>query len=78
MECQVVLHEAESPYHPMRCQPSSRELEELVGEADQCRYGAGEGAPRANEGHEDEWSGGGGELHSASRPTLQGEGSAKL
>ena len=41
----------------MRCRPDSGGSKELVGETDQCRYGTGEGAPRANEGHEDEWSG---------------------
>ena len=62
----------------MRHRPGSRESGELVGETDQCRYGAGEGAPRANKGHEDEWSGGGGELHSAPHLALQEEGSSGL
>ena len=62
----------------MRCRPSSRELEKLVGEADQCCYGSGEGAPRADKGHEDEWSGGGGELHSVPHLALQGEGPSGL
>ena len=62
----------------MRCRPDSREPKELVGEADQCRYGSGEGAPQANKGHEDERSGGGGELHNAPRLALQGEGPSGL
>ena len=62
----------------MRCRPDSGESKELVEDADQCRYGTGEGAPRANEGHEDERSGGGGELHTMSRLALQGEGSCGL
>ena len=74
----MVLYEAESSCHPMRCQLDFRELEELVRETDQCRYGTGEGAPQANEGHEDEWSGGGGELHGAPYLALQGEGSSGL
>ena len=59
----------------MRCRPDSRESKELVGEIDQCRYGTGEGAPRSNEGHEDEQSGGGGELHTTPHLALQREGS---
>ena len=59
----------------MRCRPDSGGSKELVGETDQCRYGTGEGAPRANEGHKDEQSGGGGELHTAPRLALQEEGS---
>ena len=43
----------------MRCRLDSGESKELVEETDQCRYGTDEGAPRANEGHEDEQSGGG-------------------
>ena len=74
----MVLHEAESSYHPMRRRPDSRESKELVRETDQCRYGIGEGAPQANKRHEDEWSGGGGELHNVLRPALQGEGSSEL
>ena len=74
----MVLHEAESSYHPVRHQLGSKESEELVEEADQCQYGAGEGPPLADEGHEDEWSGGGGELHNAPCPTLQGEGLSRL
>ena len=62
----------------MRCRPDSRESKELVGETDQCRYGAGEGAPEANKGHEDERSGGGGELHIAPRLALQREDSSGL
>ena len=62
----------------MRCRPDSRESKELVGEADQCKYGTGEGAPRANEGYEDEQSGGGGKLHTAPHLSLQGEGSSGL
>ena len=62
----------------MRCRLDSGESKELVGETDQYRYGTGEGAPRANEGHEDKWSGGGGELHTAPRLALQGEGSCGL
>ena len=62
----------------MRCRPDSGGSKELVGETDQCRYGTGEGAPRANEGHEVEQSGGGDELHIVPRPTLQGEGSSGL
>ena len=62
----------------MRCQPDSRESKELVGEIDQCQYGIGEGAPRANEGHEGERSDGGGELHTVPHPALQGEGSSGL
>ena len=62
----------------MRRGPDFRESEELVGETDQCQYGAGEGAPRDKMGHEDERSGGGGELHSAPRLALEGEGSSGL
>ena len=62
----------------MRHRLDSGEPEELVGETDQCQYGVGEGAPRANKGHEDEQSGGGGELHSALRLALQGDGSSWL
>ena len=62
----------------MRCRPDFGESKELVEETDQCRYGTGEGAPRANEGHEGEWSSGGGELHTVSRLALQGEGSSGL
>ena len=54
----------------MRHRPDFREPEELVRETDQYRYGAGEGAPRANKGHEDEQCCGGGELHSAPRLAL--------
>ena len=62
----------------MQCRPDSRESKELVRDTDQCRYGTGEGDPRANEGHEGERSGGGGELHTAPRLALQGEGSSGL
>ena len=62
----------------MRRRPDSGESKELVGETDQCRYGIGEGAPLANEEHEDEWSGGGGELHTTPHLALQVEGSCGL
>ena len=54
----------------MQCQPYSGESKELVGETNQCRYGTGEGAPRVNEGHKDEQSGGFGEFHIAPRLAL--------
>ena len=60
----------QSSGHPLQRRPDFGESEELVGEADQCRYGAGEGAPQANKGYEDKRSSGGGELHSAPRPAL--------
>ena len=66
----MVLYAAESSHHLMRCRPNSRESKELVREANQCRYGIGEGASRANDGHEDVQSGGGGELRNALRPAL--------
>ena len=53
------------------------ESKELVGETDQCRYRTGEGAPRANKGHEDEQGGGGVELHNAPCLALQGKGSSR-
>ena len=62
----------------MQRRPDSGESKELVGETDQCRHGLGEGAPRANKGHVDEWSGGGSELHTVPRPALQGDGSCGL
>ena len=62
----------------MQYRPDSRESKGLVGETDQCRYGLGEGAPQADKGHEDEQSGGGGELHTAPRPAPQGEGLRRL
>ena len=62
----------------MRCRPDFGESKELVGETNQCRYGIGEAAPRANEGHKGERSGGGDELHTMPRPALQGKGSSGL
>ena len=53
VERQVVLHEVEPPYNPLRRRPHPREPKELVGEAEQCRHGAGEGAPRPDKRHGD-------------------------
>ena len=36
VERQVVLHETEPSRHPLRCRPRAGELEELVGEAEEC------------------------------------------
>ena len=50
----------------------------MVGEAEQSRYGAGEGAPQSDKRLEDEQQTSVGELHSAPCPALQGEGPCGL